>query len=465
MKAIETDNLLNRRSQGFALLVTLLVLVVLAFLVAGLGTRLTMAKRRQQYMIEYQRARYGLDSGIKYILSEMPHLSFSTQSREDVPDFSDLFWMNRAEYDQSISAWAATATDEQLDSVLKEDATISQTKSVDTAGLLDQLAALFGGGDDAVPATADPNDFVIPEGQDVYVVEIDPNDIQVPGPYGPPWPYIVDPIEMDIGPCRVTITIEDENAKMPLSWLITTYPEDDPRGQYVLETFGEWMQMLPEEIKALKEQCDLIYQEKPFRLNAGPILVKKNTAAARNSAASRFRASRRRTRPQSAAAKQTATEKRPAIAHTTDFAKLFHSSLLNRETLAEPIPDTGQRVESPLKYLGLWGSQRVNINTAPRHVLQAAFMQALTWDEAVTMADEVIAGRREKPFPKIDALKEIGLLDEQTFNKLKAYVTTRSTFFKITVTSTTGNARSDAVLTVVREGRQAENLMVLYDQL
>jgi hypothetical protein len=451
----EQTNVLTMRPNGFALLVTVVVLVVLASLTAGLATRLTMAKKRQQYMIDYQQARYGMDSGIKYILSEIPRTNFQIKPRKDMPDFSDLFWMNQRDYTQMITAWAATATDEQIDSVMKEDAEIEQSELMDTQNLLDALASLL-----ANTGDGEPNQLDIPEDSQAYIIEIDPNDIQVPGPYGPPWPYVIDPIEMDIGPCAVTITIEDENAKMPLSWLIATYPEDDKRVEYALEAFGEWMQMQPEEIEALQAQCKDIYGKKPFQINAGPILIRKTTTTtARQSAAARRRNVRTRT------VTRTTTQKRPAVAHTTDFAKLFHSSLLDREKLVAPLPDTGQRVETALKYLGLWGSQRVNINTAPRHVLQAAFMLALTWDEAVQMADEVIRRRQEQPFRNINALKEIGLLDTEAFNNLKNYVTTTSTFFKVSVTSRAGNACANAVLTIVKEGRQTETLMILYDEL
>jgi hypothetical protein len=81
------------------------------------------------------------------------------------------------------------------------------------------------------------------------------------------------------------------------------------------------------------------------------------------------------------------------------------------------------------------------------------------------MADQVVKQRQLKPFTSINNLKEIGLLDTESFNNLKNYVATTSTFFKVTVTSTTGNARANAVLTMVKEGRQSETLMVLYDEL
>ena len=445
-----------KRNAGFVLLVTVIVLVVLASLTAGLATRLTMAKRRQQYMMEYQRARYGLDSGIKFIISEMPLTSFPYESREGKPDFSDLFWMNQDEYDQFVIVWAETATDEQIESVLKADAAMVQ-EPLDTANLFSKLASLFSGGD------SDPNAMEIDEDQQMYVIEIDPNEIEVSGPYGPPWPYVAEPIEMEIGSCNVTITIEDENAKMPLSWLVTRYEKTDKRAQYALKRFGEWMAMGSDEIDQLQTQCEDVFEKKEFKLNAGPIVTKTTTkTSSRTSAARRSRRSRsRRTKKTPTKTTKTVTQKRPAIAHTTDFAKLFHSSLLDRETLTLPVIETEDRLESALKYLGIWGSQHVNVNTAPRHVLEAALTFAADYPEE--FASSIIEQRQEKPFSKVEEIKELGHLNTESFDKLKNYITTTSTFFKVTVTSRTGNARARAVLTIVKEGKNTETLMVLYE--
>ncbi len=454
---------LPEQSAGFALLITLIILAVLASVTAALATRLTMAKRRQQYMIEYQRARYGLDSAIKYMTSEIHKMNTFVQPRRDKPDFSDLFWMNEQEFAQFINAWAADATDEQIKSIMKEGASLYKSKPVDTVSLMSKLASLFGGDDTELPEepnTLDPMSF--DEDMDYYVVELDPNDFEIPGPYGPPWPYVTEPMDIEIGPCHVTAVVEDENAKMPLSWFVATYKEDDKRAGYALETFGEWMQMSPGEIKELQSQCDDVSEKKQFVLNANPILIKKSTrTSSRSSAARRFRTSRsRRTSAKSATTSKTVSQQRPAIAHTTDFAKLFHSSLLNREELARSVPGTGQRLENALKYLSLSGSQHVNVNTAPRHVLEAAFTFAT---EPVELAHQVILQRQDQPFIKLDDIKELGLLDTETFNKMKNYITARSTFFKVTITSRSGNATASAVVTIVKEAQKTQVLMVLYD--
>jgi len=467
------------RSSGFAFLVTLIVLVVLASLAAGLSVRLTMAKRRQQYMVDYQRARYGADSAMKYILSVLPAKNFPLQNRKDKPDFSDLYWMDQQEYGRFIADWAADATDEQIQAVLKPGASLRPAEQSNPKDLIAQLLALFGA-EEKLNETEQSNriDANIPDStissaamEGFEVVELDPNDVQVPGPYGPPWPYVIEPIELEMGPCRITIVIEDENAKMPLSWLVTSSAQANKRAENALKTFCEWMAWDKQSLARLQNIIETAMKEvakkKMFTLNPSPILLRPVSQTPQTPAATpqTQRATTRMTTSPAAAqaAAQPAAQTRPPSAHATDFAKLFHSSLLDLEALAEPLPNTGQRQESPLKYLSLWGAQRVNINTAPRHVLEAAFTLAIDPLTASQLAQSVIVQRREKPFRTAAELRELGRLDSETMTVLQNYITTTSTFFQVRVISRSGNARAAAVATVIKEGRQIERLAVMYE--
>ncbi|MCE5185477.1 MAG: general secretion pathway protein GspK [Planctomycetaceae bacterium] len=476
--AAKTRSRLDGRSRsGFALLLAMVVLVVLASVAAGLSVQLTMAKRRQQYRIEYSRARYGLDSAMKYILSVMPTKTFQLQPRPDAPDFSDLFWMSDADYGQFIEYWASTATEEQIRAAVKEDAFSLNASEETDSSLRSWLNSLFGSPEQ--PSQLDPNGLADPNAAnagpdyDGPLGDIDPNQIEVPGPYGVPWPYVIEPIKLKIGTSNVTITIEDENAKMPLSWMVTNFQKVNEQAEYSLETFAEWMRMTPMETTQLKAELQEVYKQKMFQVNPSPILLKAAAPANTNPAsANRFAASRRTTsrtapgqraaNPSQPAASAATTKERPASAHATDFAKLFHSALLDHEILSRPLPDTGTRVENAEKYLSLWGAQRININTAPRHVLEAAFM--LTGDAFIApeLAQKVIEQRKEKPFQNVDQLKTIGLIDSSMFDTMKNYITTTSTFFKIRVTSSSGNATAAAVATVIKEGKNVEPLAILY---
>jgi type II secretory pathway component PulK len=136
---------------------------------------------------------------------------------------------------------------------------------------------------------------------------------------------------------------------------------------------------------------------------------------------------------------------------------------LDREILARPHENTGDRVESPLKYLSLWGAQHVNINTAPRHVLQAALSLAMDSFEIPELTQQIIEKRKEEPFKTLDELKDLGGLDSDTMKTLNNYLTTTSTFFKVRVDSQSGSARTSAVATVVKEGTKTQVLAILYE--
>lgn len=456
------------RHRGFILLVTMIVLVVLASLAAGLSVHLSVAKRRQQYMIEYQRSRYGVDSALKYIMTVLPNKNFSlTSDRLDVPDFSDLFWMNQAEYADFIADWSQTATDEQVEAVLKKGASLTESAPLSADKISSLFSSLFGG-----TGGSDVNEMSMgsyASQESLSVVELDPNDVVVPGPYGPLWPDVMEPIDLEIGPCQITITIEDENAKMPLSWFVTTSKEANKRAENAIKTFCEWMSWDQQDLLDLEAEIQMsmeqIHEKKAFQLNPSPVLIRTSVnRRTASSAASRTSRRRSRARPVTTSTARTqVTKQRPAVAHTTDFAKLFHSSLLDREFLARSLPDTGDRVENPLKYLSLWGAQRVNINTAPRQVLEAAFSLAMDSFDLPEFTQEVIDHRKEKPFKKIDELKELGGLDTETMNNLQNYLTTTSTFFLVHVTSRSGSATSSAVATVVKEGKNLQQLFILYE--
>jgi type II secretory pathway component PulK len=377
--------------------------------------------------------------------------------------------MNDSAYAQFISAWLATATEEQIEAVLKEEDE-TETPAMSDENLASWLSSLFGGGgDDASfdPNSLDPNTMEDLQSGDFIVV--DPNDIDVPGPYGVSWPYVCEPIEVTIGTAKVTITIEDENAKMPLSWLVTNFKDVNKQAEDSLKTFGAWMQMTDEEVTELQASLEEIYKQKMFKVNPNATLL-QNKPAAKTSQASQFsRRTYTRTAPGQRApasasntAQAAAANQRPASAHATDFAKLFHSSMLNQEIFMRPLPDTGERVENAYKYLSLWGAQRININTAPRHVLEAAFMLTLDAFEAPELAQKVIDIRKEKPFAKIEELKDVGMLDVESFNNLKNYIAVSSNFFKIRVTSSSGNASASAVATVIKEGKNVEPLAIMY---
>jgi hypothetical protein len=403
--------------RGVALVLTLVVLVVLTTIVYALASRVAQVKHRRQFLIDYQISRYACDSAVKYALTAIKEMDFTLIDRKDKPDFSDVFTMDRAQYEQYLDEWA-----------LK----LANQDSGNGSGS-------NGSGDPFDLSGFDPN--IVSDPNFLFADYTEPNAVSIPGPYGPEWPYVRDPIRFDIGQTHITIEIVDENAKMPLVWPILDNDKDRKLALDALDMFGAWMQMDPVEIRMLSEQLEDIEDIKRFTTKPKPIRV---------GGGGRKPGGRGEGSPRGGTL--------PITTHNTDFAKLLHGSAIDLYTLARPLPDTGDRHESPLKYLALWGSGKVNINTAPRHVLEAAFTFG---GDAEDIAEEIIQRRHEKPFRDIKDLEDSLYRYSESIKKSKDYITTSSMFFTIKVTAAHGRARTRAVATVIKLGKRVRPIAVI----
>ena len=462
------------RRRGVALAITLMMLVVLGVVTAALAVRVAQVRQRQQYIMDYQKARYGLDSAMKYALTVLPEKKFTLVQRKDAPDFSDLFWLSREQYLRYLDAWAADAEPEQLQKYLKKSETqkSDNLSKENSQSLFGQLLSKFMGQDEK---KNEPNDLnnLDPNAPPEYV---DPNQIVVPGPYGPQWPNVIEPIKLEIGECEVAIAVEDENAKMPLSWLVTSNLESNKQAKVALQTFAEWMAVDEETVASLAKELEELSKHKLFKMGYSTILLPVDASPSPDSSAQQQQqpqqpnrrrsitnqaSTRRRAAAQQPTQPQTQPQKkaRPEVAHAADFAKLFHSSLLNTEPLAVPRSEMAFEDESPMKYLALWGSQRVNINTAPRQVLEAAFTFG---GKPVEVAEAIILARKEKPVKSVAELQSTLSDYRDSIRQATPYIDVESKFFSIRVTSRCGSAKVSAIAAVIKEGKQMERLTILY---
>jgi DNA uptake protein ComE-like DNA-binding protein len=169
---------------------------------------------------------------------------------------------------------------------------------------------------------------------------------------------------------------------------------------------------------------------------------------------------RRGTRPQQQVAfKTTSVSPTEALVkQAKDFSKLFHSSMIDTEMLAKPTVESDLRKESALKYMSLWGTTQVNINTSTRQVLESALVFG---GNAKDIAAEIIKQRREKPFASIDELKKKLFGYSASIDKCKSFITTSSNIFSIRVTATSGTAKASAVIVVLRENDKIEKIAVI----
>ena len=437
----------NRRA--VALILTLVVLAVLTTIVYGLSSRIAQVKHRRQYLIDYQISRYACDSAVKYALAAIKQMDFKLIDRKDKPDFSDVFTMDRIEYEQYLDEWAQKLAEQKLLEGSDKD-------TVSNEGMGQNLSANQGAGtgmtNESIEALAgqlkkfldDPNSIGDPNFLTADYTE--PNEIFVPGPYGPEWPHVRDPIRFDIGQTNIVIEFTDENAKMPLTWAVANDAGVRNFALDALEVFCEWMQMDPVETLQIAEQLEDVEDIKRFTINPKPITIGGKPRKPRKPG--RGGSNNRNPRPQTL----------PPITHATDFAKLLHGSAIDLQNLAKPLPDTGNRNESPLKYMALWGSQRVNINTAPRHVLEAAFTFG---GDAEDIAEEIIQRRHSKPFKNIKDLQDSLYRHSESIKKAKNYITTASTFFAIKVTARQGRAKTTTVATVIKQGKRIQPIAVI----
>ena len=144
----------------------------------------------------------------------------------------------------------------------------------------------------------------------------------------------------------------------------------------------------------------------------------------------------------------------------TDYSRLYHSSLLDTEALARPVIIADDRTESALKYISMWPISKVNINSAPRNVLEAAFsFGGMT--AAVNLTDGVIQRRRLKPFEDPNEIRRELFGYGDTIEKCRQYITTKSDFFTIHITVNRGLARASAVIAVRNENGTMKKIAVL----
>lgn len=409
---------------------TMVVLLVLATLGYTLANRVASQRHRDSYIIDYTIACYARDSALKYALAALEDINdVKLISRPNEPDFSDLFHLSEQEYSRLVEQWAMELAKKQADSEKpdKDGNTATYPDTNDSNGKYTADSSI-----------ADLNDI---------------NNLKIPGPYGPSWPFVAEPVEFDIGSTHIKIETEDENAKYPAGWAIIDNEKVQRESQASMQTFFEWMGYDSDRIKTVGGQLKQIASIKPFKVEFKTVVQRTPvTTEVQNPA-------RRGARANKTAYKTTEVSPTESmVVQTRDFSKLFHSSLLDLQILAQPTIISETRKESALKYMGLWGTTQVNINSAPRNVLEAAFTFG---GDAQQIADGIIKNRREKPFENIDELKKELFRFSDSIDKCKPYITTSSNMFSIHVTAVNGAAKVSAIVVVMKNGGKFEKVAVL----
>ena len=349
-------------------------------------------------------------------------------SRPNEPDFSDLFALDEVGIQELLAQWDMESRSGTLNSSKNFDDK-SGIKNANSTGRNESgMGELYG--------------F---------------DSIVIRGPYGPPWPYVTEPTEFEIGSAKIRIEVEDENAKYPLGWALMDNPELERETEAGFVTFCEMMGMDFMQIDSLRKELKQIGEVKPFALTFKPITKTSRTLIPTTTrTASRGRTSRTIQRPR--ITRTTVPVTKQISDQTTHFAKMFHSSLIDTESLEQPTIVVGDRKEYPLKYMGLWGARQININTAPRPVLEAAFIFG---GNQVEIAEEIIRQRQQEPFENLEDLKNKLSRYSESIGVCEEYITTESSFFTIKITSTSGVASASSVIAITKEGEKVTRIAVI----
>jgi len=424
--------------------VTVVFLVVLATLGYTLSSRVATRRHRDRYVIDYCKARYACDSALKYAVASLEDLKPELISRPNEPDFSDVFALTEPEYQKLLAQFGAQ------DANQKTGGSSDAGDMVDTNNIRDTNDA------NNIGDANDANNLARSERTANLT---DSNSVAIRGPYGPPWPCVTQPLDLEVGSAKVKVEIEDENAKYPLGWFLLDDEKIKREAQVSLETFCEWMGFNSAQIDSLKQELEQIREIKPFKLDFKPIT--KPASPPPTATTPSGTRSRRKTSVQTTA-KKTISVSDQVDRQYADFAKLFHSSLIDMDLLARPTVVSESRKESALKYTGLWASTKVNINTAPRHVLEAAFTYGGTSD-APNIAEQIIQRRRTKPFESIEDLRKSLFRYSDSIRKCENFITTASSLLTIKVTAVSGVAKASAVAAVTKEGNKIKPIAVISD--
>lgn len=438
----------NNNAKGIALVFALVVLAVLTALSYSIVSRISARKHRQQYLIDYQKARYACDSGVKYALNKIGTLKLDVIERADKPDFSDLFWMNEDDLYELKTEWAY-----EIDQLREEEQDEKQQQKKEVTDSLSGMLSLFGLGD--------PNQLAqqTQQGdQSGDFIYTDPNSLDIPGPYGFEWPLVAKPMEFEIGDAKIYITIEDENAKLPVTLSMMDDGKTVREREACFNSFFEWMGVDPEDADKFFDEIEKVADVKKYDTDLKDITtITKQEVKTK----SRSRRTARRNRRRSTKRTRYRTKKttRPKYKHMTDFALLMNDYMDNGFLQRASLISEGKEDE-PIRYLGVFGSQKVNINTAPRHVLEAVFSFG---GDSVPLADSIIIERHEKPFENLDDLKDRLLGYSDSIDKVKDMIVMQSKYLTINVKAVSGNATAKTILAVTKDGKNVQKIATIRD--
>ncbi|MBN1765713.1 MAG: general secretion pathway protein GspK [Sedimentisphaerales bacterium] len=268
-------------------------------------------------------------------------------------------------------------------------------------------------------------------------------------------PYIFLKKTIKIGKAEVDIEIQDENSKFPVFWIL--YSPYQKQAKYVDDALETLAELLETNYSAYKDTIQ--YTRDIGRPLAVPepdryLQQRKYTRGSRKGQTSwRYTRSRRTisTRRSARNAGKQPKTLSPEELQSQQYQKMgmFATEWNHQFKHGELKESLGSRLENRPgtfnDYLGYWGNQRININTAPREVIEAAFkpigMTPELAQAIVTHRKEVSLGRGTINLKKLEDIDTSIKVDDEIHQAIRYLALPASDTFSIRIKARLGRAR------------------------
>ncbi|MCK5270331.1 MAG: general secretion pathway protein GspK [Sedimentisphaerales bacterium] len=388
---------IQARRRGFTLLLTLLTLVLLAGLIVRFQADTTLHVRASNYRVYQLQCRYAAESAVV----AARQIIRATQRQ-----------MEEAQRNARIERARKRAAPKSESELLK---LVDPCSLSDPCSLLDPCS------------TADPCSIGDPCGLAdlIWAEEEIAEEIS---------PFLFARQKLKIGLVSVEIKIYDENSKFPIYWLLHSPIEKNT--DYRDKSVKLLAERLEAEPAANNEAVDLARKTGKAMNVPEPM----NYLYRRSSGRSRYRrvAWRLKRSRQSKSLAGKGIDHNKLLRQTmSNFFYQWQEELKQNEkykNMLTPLPNHPARFAD---YIGCWGHNRININTAPVEVLEAAFLPLGITKKT---AEAVVVHREKNPFANPTQLQRVRGISRTMLNAAKVLSTTSSDTFSIQITTSLGRA-------------------------
>jgi len=382
---------IQARRRGFTLLLTLLTLVLLAGLIVQFQADTTLHVRASNYRVYQLQCRYAAESAVVA----------ATQ-------------IIRATQQQMAEA-QRNARIEKAKKKAQTEPESELSKLVDPCSIVDPCSM------------DDPCSMVDPCSLGEFADETEDITEEIS-------PFLYAHKKLDIGLVSVDIKIYDENGKFPIYWLL--HSPIEKKTDHRDKSIKRLAERLEAEPAVNKETINLAQKTgKPLNVPE-PVsyLYQRSFSRTRSRNVTwRLKASRQR---RSLAAK--GIDRDELLRQTmSDFFHQWQKELKQNEkyrNMLAPLPNHRGRFAD---YIGCWGHNKVNINTAPVEVLEAVFLPLGLTRKTV---EAVVAYREKTPFANPTQLYRVKGINRTILYAIKALSTTSSDTFSVQITTSLGRA-------------------------